>query len=42
MKPQITTVNHKTNIEEIRDMTDEEIADICVTFPNAYEETEPE
>lgn len=28
MNPQVTTVNHETNTEEVRDMTPEEIAEI--------------
>ena len=28
MRPQVTTVNHETNSEEVRDMTDEELAEI--------------
>lgn len=41
IRPSVTTVNHATNTEETREMTDEEIAEIRQTFPNAFTEESP-
>ena len=42
MRPQITTMDHATGKETIRDMTDEEIAEIRMTFPDAFGEVASE